>query len=239
MLYSERHIPVKGVGCIARTDIQPGQLLVSEEPALVLQPQDKRNYLNSVLNAFQNMSETQQAGYLALSNKYDMAETGWSDYSRQMKRTREEEMKSLTLLDITQETAHTVWQILETNSFQNGVFLKIARFNHSCRPNCEFTWNLQTKRREIWTECGVREGEELTINYSRLDRGVSTRQRRTYLRELFHFECACELCDKTEQEIEEEEREIEIMRDKEREEDKKEEEYFLCSCNFSDIDLVK
>ena len=36
------------------------------------------------------------------------------------------------LRDIDVETAAQVFEIYKTNTFPNGVFLKISRFNHSC-----------------------------------------------------------------------------------------------------------
>ena len=74
-----------------------------------------------------------QKEYLNLANKYEVERCSWSEYSEQKFCKMKEELDSLVLGDLSRETAVKVWQILETNGFQNGVFLKIARFNHSCR----------------------------------------------------------------------------------------------------------
>jgi hypothetical protein len=82
----------------------------------------------------------------------------------------------------------------------------------------------------------VEQGEELTISYSRLDRGVPRRLRRAHLKECFHFDCWCESCDKSKEEIEKEELEVEKLKEMEREEQRMEEEQFLSlpHCSYTD-----
>ena len=95
------------------------------------------------------MPDHSQEEYLQLANKYDEEPSQWSEYSRQLFLVKEEEVRGLGLTALSEETANRVWQIHETNSFQNGVFLKIARFNHSCCPNAEFSWVQKLGRREV------------------------------------------------------------------------------------------
>ena len=95
------------------------------------------------------MPHHSQEEYLQLANKYDEEPSQWSEYSRQLFFVKEEEVRGLGLTALSEETANRVWQIHETNSFQNGVFLKIARFNHSCCPNAEFSWMQKLGRREV------------------------------------------------------------------------------------------
>ena len=98
------------------------------------------------------MPDDLQEEYLQLSNKYNEHPSQWSEYSRQLFVIKEEQVQSLQLTALSEETANRVWQIQETNSFQNGVFLKIARFNHSCCPNAEFSWMQKIGRREVFTK---------------------------------------------------------------------------------------
>ena len=79
----------------------------------------------------------------------------------------------------------------------------------------------------------VEQGEEFTISYSRLDMGVPRRLRRAHLKECFHFDCWCESCDKSKEEIEKEEQEEEKTKEKEREEQRMEEEQFLILAHYS------
>ena len=105
--------------------------------------------VKGVLEAFLRMSDDLQYEYLQLANKYDEHPSQWSEYSRQLFAIKQEQVQGLELTALSEETANRVWQIQETNSFQNGVFLKIARFNHSCCPNAEFSWVQKIGRREV------------------------------------------------------------------------------------------
>ena len=108
--------------------------------------------VKGVLEAFLRMPDDLQEEYLLLANKYDENPSQWSEYSRQLFVIKEEQVQGLGLTALSEETAKRVWQIQETNSFQNGVFLKIARFNHSCCPNAEFSWIQKIGRREVLNE---------------------------------------------------------------------------------------
>ena len=105
--------------------------------------------VKGVLEAFLRMPDDLQEEYLQLANKYDEHPSQWSEYSRQLFAIKQEEVQGFRLTALSEETANRVWQIQETNSFQNGVFVKIARFNHSCCPNAEFSWIQKTGRREV------------------------------------------------------------------------------------------
>ena len=61
--------------------------------------------------------------------------------------------------------------------------------------------------REVHSLMEVDPGEELTINYSKHGDNVNRTVRRSYLKENFHFDCWCSLCDKTDLEIQKEEEE--------------------------------
>ena len=105
--------------------------------------------VKGVLEAFLRMPYDLKDEYLQLANKYDEHPSQWSEYSKQLLVVKQEQVHNLGLTALSEETANRVWQIQETNSFQNGVFLKIARFNHSCCPNAEFSWIQKTGRREV------------------------------------------------------------------------------------------
>ena len=105
--------------------------------------------VKGVLEAFLRMPDDLQDAYLQLANKYDEHPSQWSEYSRRLLVIKQEQVQGSGLTALSDEAANRVWQIQETNSFQNGVFLKIARFNHSCCPNAEFSWVQKSGRREV------------------------------------------------------------------------------------------
>ena len=146
------------------------------------------------------MSEDNQRAYLCLANKYSQDPSTWSQYSRDFMKSRTPTIQKIKLTSITEETATKVWQILETNSFHNGVFLKMSRFNHSCRANAEFFWNKVTGTRDVRAVRKIQKDKEICLNYRKL--GTLTREeRRGYLRDYHHFICDCEACQVTEQEV--------------------------------------
>ena len=68
----------------------------------------------------------------------------------------------------------TIDGIWRTNNFalgtsgsksDNGLFLRISRFNHSCVPTAEFVWNEKKRLQEIRAIRNIKKGEEITICY--------------------------------------------------------------------------
>ncbi len=69
------------------------------------------------------------------------------------------------------KTAMGIWR---TNNFclgrsgpraDNGIFLELSRFNHSCMPNAEFHWNSVLKKQEVRAIKDIRQDEEVTLCY--------------------------------------------------------------------------
>lgn len=77
--------------------------------------------------------------------------------------------------------------------FGYGLWPAASFWNHSCMPNlqkrrCGRTWR-------FWTLRDIRKGEELCITYLGGDeRDLTTTERRQKLRESWGFQCACDLC---------------------------------------------
>ena len=68
MLYVVKAIQGAGLGCVAVRPVDPGELLQSEEPGLLLHPGDQQ-HLHRVLQAFREMTQIQQAFDGILSNE--------------------------------------------------------------------------------------------------------------------------------------------------------------------------
>ena len=90
--------------------------------------------------------------------------------------------------------------IYDTNSFRlgphesnGGVFLTIARMNHSCRPNVNHYWRSNLQMTVVYACRDVHVGEELCTIYGPSE-WMDTLGRRTFLNERFHFTCNCEMC---------------------------------------------
>ena len=90
--------------------------------------------------------------------------------------------------------------IYDTNSFRlgphesnGGVFLTIARMNHSCRPNVNHYWRSNLQMTIVYACRDIHIGEELCTIYGPSE-WMDTLGRRTFLNERFHFTCNCEMC---------------------------------------------
>ena len=77
----------------------------------------------------------------------------------------------------------------------NGIFPTIARFNHSCVPSAEFTWNEKKERQEIRAIRNILAQEEITLCYFTSKWQLeSAEMRRDYLNDFYGFLCQCQAC---------------------------------------------
>jgi len=187
-LFREVELPGKGTGLVASCDLQPGVLLLAEAPLLTVP---------------------------------------WWQRLTQFNRTRERsELLSKQLLDLSKEKQDGFWRLADckaepgekpsidgiwrTNNFalgpsgpktNNGLFLKISRFNHSCRPSAEFSWNPVRKRQEVRVVRPIMCGREITVSYfSHLVAAQDRLSRKKYLQTYYGFPCDCVACSLDEQE---------------------------------------
>ena len=128
----------KGKGCLASRRIEAGELILREEPALLLQPREEEEAEGEeeeveTLEAFQAMSRDQQTAFLQLANMYntDRERSEWPSVMGEYKDSIREDVKKALGHGIAMdpETAVEVVEIKETNSFHNGVYLRMSRFD--------------------------------------------------------------------------------------------------------------
>ncbi|KIM81175.1 hypothetical protein PILCRDRAFT_503834 [Piloderma croceum F 1598] len=74
----------------------------------------------------------------------------------------------------------------------SGTFLDLSRCNHSCGPNATHTWDPDTFSTTLHATCNIKEGDEITIEYTKLTESRQTRRGRLFDMYLFH--CECEYC---------------------------------------------
>ena len=210
-VYREEVIPGKGIGCIALKDIPAGSLVIREVPALYVTP-DLDGHAETI-RAFAEMDPEDQNKLLGLFNLYSRPESEWSESMRkELKDCEEDAGGDFDVSGVSRETALRVWQIWLTNAYDNGVFLRLSRFNHSCRPNTEYFWNtdLEVWAQDVRTVRQVRAGEELTVCYRSFWPGNRKDRRRDM--SYYGFDCRCEGCDVTEEEEEDENKACEQFR---------------------------
>lgn len=72
-----------------------------------------------------------------------------------------------------------------------GIFPRIAKINHSCRPNSVNTYSEAGGARVIWAGRDIAADEEISVTYVPL---AETREGRQARLEQYGFRCGCETC---------------------------------------------
>jgi len=229
-MYSVKDVDGKGLGCIANQKIKRGTLIEKEEPALIYEV----NFAVGKLIPFTYYSLKLPEGITLSNSPLDAfgrtAQIVINNFNKMDKKSKEEYLKldrqrshprpleacirktcsKIYLGDIDIETAVQVYQICATNTFDNAVFLKMSRFNHSCAANAEHFWNQKENVREIRSISNIAEGEEITIRY--IGTGfLDTNERRNILEFRYLFNCKCPACNISYEEMIEETKQVKRM----------------------------
>ena len=131
------NIEGKGLGCIAKKNIEEGTLILREKPCLLLQPGLKNSkYFDNAFESYEKMDNDQKDKFFQLANCYDSPILSLTNYLKENQKPYSEEI------------AQKVIQIIDTNGFHNGAFLEMSRFNHSCSSNAEHFWNVDSNTRD-------------------------------------------------------------------------------------------
>ena len=165
--YKEEKLVGKGLGCIATKAIKRGGLVFREAPQLLPKPTNSwtlEHEIEGCIEAFLEMSKEDQDSYLELHNMFKSDDSSWSGIMKQQHADLLELAYKMSWPDISQMRAFEVMAITITNSFHNGVCLKISRFNHSRRPNAQYFWNIDTNTRDVRALRKIEKGEEITLS---------------------------------------------------------------------------
>lgn len=166
----------KGFGVFATKLITRGTQIIVEEPLVsVAMPEmvagkgfKMMDMLSDLETKFQALSSEQQADFLQLHDFRFASED-----------------KQSHLLTIFRSNA------FNTGDKHVGLFPKIARINHSCRPNSGNWWSEKQGHRVIYAALDIQEGEEITVSYIPLLKKSSERQQRLGQ---YGFTCDCPAC---------------------------------------------
>ncbi|KAF8466119.1 hypothetical protein BDZ91DRAFT_725487 [Kalaharituber pfeilii] len=75
---------------------------------------------------------------------------------------------------------------------ESGVFKESSRFNHSCIPNANHTWNFKSREMEIRAIKDIEQGAEITICYLSTKESLQPhRVRQVILQQRYRFLCNC------------------------------------------------
>jgi hypothetical protein len=160
----------------ATHDLDAGDIIMRETPPLKITPPD------FIRNAGYPMKEVTK-----LVRK---------EFNKLSQRDQEEIM-SLTYHGTPVEvaTVDKLGIIFRTNAYNSGteigLFPKIARINHSCRPNASYYWSHKLNKRIVFVYRKINKGEEIFVSYIPLLMTQEERQKRL---DRYGFKCSCDAC---------------------------------------------
>jgi hypothetical protein len=89
--------------------------------------------------------------------------------------------------------------VYDTNAFRlgddprGGLFLTIARMNHSCCPSAYHFWRSDLEQTLVFAARDIAIGDEICTTYGPSE-CLTTAGRREYLQDRFSFHCLCDMC---------------------------------------------
>ena len=90
----------------------------------------------------------------------------------------------------------------ELGSDQTALYKDISRINHSCAPNCVWSWKKENLARQEVRACReINKGEEILASYIN-DVETMSQEDRVKKLENWGFACNCQVCSKTGKELE-------------------------------------
>lgn len=162
--------PERGLGVFARRAIRRGTRVIAEAPLFAV-PSAPEEVVAAVSAAVGQLEPADRAAYRACH-----AYRGPSEH--------EAAAAGRDLL-VFRSNAYTVpggrW----------AMFLRLARVNHSCKPNVANAWDAARAEKVLWAVRDIAAGEEVCVTYVRL---LQERDQRRHRLAQYGFLCACEAC---------------------------------------------
>jgi len=157
-------VACKGLGIVAVSDIEPGQLILSETP-LILSKQEKTDSL-TVNQARQIFRQVSRLNKIQKKQMMSLCCPG--------------ERKVLNIFKI---------NCIQVDTAYIGLFLIISRINHSCCPN---SIDCHGSIKEVRAMKHIKKGEEITLSY--IINSYDSKAVREIELNYWHFKCSCNAC---------------------------------------------
>lgn len=180
-LWEVRLSPGKGRGVFATRRIAAGTQIHAEDPLFSIQPpefQPGRGFrvdevISAVNKAVASLPEEEQAEFYACHEHREPHET-----------SNDAQQRNLFIL---RSNAYML------PSGRSAMFPRLARVNHSCRPNAAHLWNPAARGDRVdWVAArDIEAGEEITVTYVNLLMTAAERQQRLAQ---YGFTCDCAAC---------------------------------------------
>ncbi|KAH9969623.1 hypothetical protein BC827DRAFT_1120253, partial [Russula dissimulans] len=170
-----RDLPGRGKGMVAIRDIRRGELLIREQPLILVPPETTTSPSQLILDSVQQLSPDQVASFYNLSH-VNLPE-------------------NLSLEETSKQLPLAIFQTNAVAAGSNvGLFPTMARLNHGCSGafNSVYSWREREGVLVVYALKDIRYGEELLNSYFRT---LQTRhERRRYLKQRYDFHCMCTYC---------------------------------------------
>lgn len=181
-VYTIENVPGKGRGLVATHHIQRGELVLVESPLFMEKPGCSTETIIATLS---QLPRDDQRAYFSLFNAFP---------------------DSKSPLGIWMTNAKPCWGSGSEDAVDTGeglivagLFLTASLFNHSCEPNVFQYWNHEVRRMEFRAMREIIPGEELTIACT--DLFAPRDERRAEIKATQNFECVCNACSRTGEEV--------------------------------------
>ncbi|KAF2140622.1 uncharacterized protein K452DRAFT_299354 [Aplosporella prunicola CBS 121167] len=207
-LFEIRPSQGKGLGIFAVRNLERGTRLLAEAPLIIVTAQGVRSpegFRTAILTEFLKLNAEQQGAFwkLAASPKrlseakefISMLPSVNDDHwSTEAKASSERPVSPFAPLSRDEQSK--IIAIGRTNIFGldgtlDGVCNEASRFNHSCTPNADYTWNPALKKLTVHTVRKISAGDEITLTYVPV---LESRAARRDALEPYGFECDCDVC---------------------------------------------
>ena len=198
--YKVSHILGKGRGLVATRRIKAGEVVVEENPLIVIEGHQRQFKLSheEFRSHFEKLDSNHQKKILEL---YDPTADQCSLQQADLQGKPDEDTSKNTSMKAFRIFSNNSINVCEVAELQprgeGGLYNQISLLNHSCNPNSSWSWVLGNLRRKVVRAVRtIGKNEEIQVNYlDQQDFNFASRQlRREKLLEEFYFICQCAEC---------------------------------------------
>jgi len=179
----------KGRGLVATRTIEAGEVIVIEEPLLVVYSTDNEDILEELVNS----SEEVKARIMSLSDLGDL-DFGCANFFSSI--TLENQHPDMKMLEVLMRKFRANMHSAPGEAEDDicAVYDTICLINHSCSPNALCVDHEDGERFEVRSCQKILEGQEILVSYYIFSDLPSRQERIAEIQEDRHFQCRCGLC---------------------------------------------
>jgi len=179
----------KGRGLVATRTLEAGEVIVIEEPLLVVYSTENEDILEELTNS----SPEVKAGIMSLSDLGDL-DFGCANFFSSL--TLENQHPDIKMLEVLMRKFRANMHSApgESEDDSCAIYETICLINHSCSPNAICVDNEDGERFEVRACQRILEGEEILVSYYIFSDLPSRQERIAEIQEDRYFQCRCGLC---------------------------------------------